>query len=237
MPLPRFGSVLRERPLLLVAAALLLLAGAWALAGPRTVGLAAAIQGADEAVFLAFRAADDLANPIGPDVVEEAMRDLTALGGVAVTTSLLLAVAGFLWLGGLRRTALYLLLSVASGIVVAFLLKAGFDRPRPDLVPHGSHVITSSFPSGHAATAAVVYLTLGALLSRTVARRGQRVLVMALAVALAFGVGVSRVYLGVHWPTDVLAGWLVGGGWALAAWHVERALQRRGDLEPPAAPD
>jgi undecaprenyl-diphosphatase len=233
MPLVRFWTVLRERPLVLAVTLLLLVAGAWALAGPRTVGLASAVQGMDERVLLAFRTADDLANPIGPDVVEEAMRDLTALGGVAVTSALLLAVAGFLALGGLRRTALYLLLSVASGIILAFLLKAGFDRPRPELVPHGSHVITSSFPSGHSATAAVVYLTLGALLSRALDHHGQRVLVMALAVAITFGVGVSRVYLGVHWPTDVLAGWLVGGGWALVAWNVERALQRRGDLEPP----
>lgn len=233
VPLTSLWSALRERPAVLVLALVLLIAGGWALVG--LPGARSAIVAMDEAVLLAFRSADDLADPIGPAVVEEAMRDITALGGVTVTTFLLLVAVGFLALAGRARTAFYLLLVIGSGIITAFLLKSGFDRPRPDLVPHGSHVVTSSFPSGHAATAAVLYLTLGAALSRVLRLPSQRVLAMALAVVLTVAVGVSRVYLGVHYPTDVLAGWLVGGGWAVGAWAVERALQRRGTLEPAPA--
>jgi undecaprenyl-diphosphatase len=114
---------------------------------------------------------------------------------------------------------------------VSTVLKAAFERPRPDLVPHGSYVSTASFPSGHSMMAAVVYLTLGALLARVEPDRRVKVFILTAAVLLALLVGVSRVYLGVHWPTDVLAGWTVGAGWALLFWLVARALQRRGSVE------
>lgn len=235
MPLSpsNLGRTLAERPLVLIMALAFLMLGVWAFTGAQSAELRHSIQAMDEAIFLAFRTADDLAEPIGTASVEEAMRDITALGGVTITTLLLLAAVALLAFGGKWRTGLFVLGMIAGGILFTLLLKAGFDRPRPDLVPHGSHVLTASFPSGHSATAAVVYLTLGALLTRALDHAGQRVLVMGLAVLITLGVGVSRVYLGVHWPTDVLAGWLVGGGWALAAWSLERALQRRHALEPP----
>ena len=106
-----------------------------------------------------------------------------------------------------------------------------FARPRPELVPHGAEIYTASFPSGHAMMAAVVYLTLGALLARTQSGRSVKAYILAIAVILTVLVGASRVYLGVHWPTDVLAGWALGGTWALACWLVMLWLQVRGEVE------
>jgi undecaprenyl-diphosphatase len=123
-------------------------------------------------------------------------------------------------------------------MLLSTLLKMGFDRPRPDLVPHGALVYTASFPSGHATLSAVVYLTLGALLARVQPRLVLKLYLLGLAILLTVMVGVSRVYLGVHWPTDVLAGWAVGAAWALLCWATALWLQRRGRVEGPGpAPD
>jgi undecaprenyl-diphosphatase len=185
----------------------------------------------DRALLLALRSSTDPANPLGPHWLVEMVRDITALGGVAVLTLLTFLVAAFMALRRLWHATWLLLAAVGSGILVSTVLKIAFERPRPDLVPHGSLVSTASFPSGHSMMAAVVYLTLGALLARVEPDRRVKVFVLATAVLLTLLVGVSRVYLGVHWPTDVLAGWTVGAGWALLFWLIARALQRRGDVE------
>jgi undecaprenyl-diphosphatase len=125
-----------------------------------------------------------------------------------------------------------LLVAIGGGIVVSLLLKQAFARPRPDLVPHGSHVYTSSFPSGHSMMAAVTYLTIGALLARAHEGAAIKAYVIILATLLTTAVGISRVYLGVHWPTDVLAGWTTGGCWAVLCWTLANRLQRRGEIEP-----
>lgn len=188
----------------------------------------------DTAVLLAFRDKADLSIPIGPAWLEGVMRDFTALGGVAVLTVLTAAVFGFLILTGKRHSAWLLLFSVLCGVVLSSLLKWGFARPRPDLVPHGTLVYTPSFPSGHAMLSAVVYLTLGALLARTQAAPRVKIYLMSVAIALTSIVGVSRIYLGVHWPTDVLAGWAIGAGWSLACWLAMVWLQARGSVEAPS---
>jgi undecaprenyl-diphosphatase len=110
-------------------------------------------------------------------------------------------------------------------------LKALFRRPRPEVVPHLMRVYSSSFPSGHSIISAVVYLTLGALLARTFRQRRFKFYFLAVAVVLTGLVGVSRVYMGVHYPTDVLAGWTAGLVWATLCWLVDRHLQRRGKIE------
>ena len=115
------------------------------------------------------------------------------------------------------------------------LLKMGFDRARPDLVPHGSFVSTASFPSGHAMMSAVTYLTLGALLASVHSPTRVKAYLLALALVLTLLVGLSRIYLGVHWPTDVAAGWAVGAAWALLSSLAMRWLQKRGDVERPRA--
>lgn len=185
----------------------------------------------DEAVLLALRDAQDLADPLGPIWLQEFARDLTALGGVAVLTFLTLAACGFLLLQGKRHGAVLMLAAIGGGILLSSLLKIGFDRPRPELVPHGTLVYTASFPSGHSMMSAIVYLTLGALLARLQPNRRLKVYLLGLALLLALAVGMSRLYLGVHWPTDVLAGWSVGAAWALLCWAIALFLQRTGMIE------
>ena len=187
----------------------------------------------DRKVLLAMRAGDDLSDPIGPGWVEELGRDFTALGGTGISTLATVGVIGWLLLARKRRMALLVAVTVGTGIAVSLLLKEAFDRPRPDLVPHGSIVYTRSFPSGHSMMAAVVYFTLAALLARVQPHPRLKAYVLGIALAVVVLVGVSRVYLGVHWPTDVLAGWTAGLVWALAAWIVARRLQVVGQVEQP----
>jgi undecaprenyl-diphosphatase len=185
----------------------------------------------DEGILLALRDPANLSDPVGPRWVEEMMRDFTALGGVGVLTLLTFAVSGYLALDGKRRAAVVVLAAVAGALIGSTLLKHGFQRPRPELVPHGSYVYTTSFPSGHSMMAAATYLTLGALLARVQPRRRIKIFLLGFATLLTLIVGCSRVYLGVHWPTDVLAGWTAGGLWALICWQIARRLQHRGQVE------
>jgi undecaprenyl-diphosphatase len=185
----------------------------------------------DEQVLLMLRAPADSSDPLGPPWVEELARDITGVGGAAVLTLLTAASAGFLALQRKRHLALYVLAAVASGALASTLLKMGFDRPRPDLVPHGQIVYTSSFPSGHSMLSAVAFLTLGALLASSQTNFRLRAYLIGVAVFLTVLVGVSRVYLGVHWPTDVLAGWTAGAAWALLCWALAEKLRCRGTVE------
>ena len=220
----------KERgPLLAIA---LIGGGVWFFAELADEVLEGETHAVDRTILLALRNPADHEDPLGPRWVEEMARDMTALGGTLVVASLSLAVTGFLVLDRKRAAARLVIFAVLSGFVLSHGLKLIFSRDRPDLVTHGSYVATSSFPSGHSMLAAVVYLTLAALLMRVQPRVHVKAYVLALALALTLGVGVSRVYLGVHWPTDVLAGWAAGGTWALLWWSVARQLQRRGRLEP-----
>ncbi len=193
----------------------------------------------DQAILLALRQPGDRAEPIGPLWLKQVMTDLTALGGFTVLTLLTLAVFFYLILIRKRGAATLLAVAIGGGTLLSTLLKQFFERPRPDLVAHMVEVQTLSFPSGHAMLSAVTYLTLGVLLARLSPRRRVKAYVVGVAVALTLLVGCSRVYLGVHWPTDVLGGWFVGAAWALLCWQVAVILQRRGDVEraedaPPA---
>lgn len=205
--------------------------GIWAFAELADEVLEGDTQTFDEKILLSMRNPADQTDPVGPKWVEEMGRDFTALGGVAVLTMFTLAVIGYLLLVHKRHAALLVFVAIASGIGASFLLKYGFDRPRPDLVPHRSHVYTSSFPSGHSMMSALVYLTLASLLASVEKAPRVKIYLMLVAVGLTIAVGISRVYVGVHWPTDVLAGWLAGASWAALAWMVARWLQRRGDIE------
>ena len=185
----------------------------------------------DERILLALRNPQDPTDPLGPPWVEEMGRDLTALGGLAILTLLTGGVAGYLVLSHKYALATLVVVAVMGGSLLSLLLKAEFERPRPDLVPHGMYVYNASFPSGHSMGAAATYLTLGALLARVQSRRRLKIYFMLVAMLLTFLVGLSRIYLGVHWPTDVLAGWTAGALWALICWLVTWWLQARGQVE------
>lgn len=185
----------------------------------------------DQTLLLALRNPTDPSDPLGPAWLEELARDLTALGGTGMLALVTLAVVGFLLLQRKTHAALLLAAAVGGGMILGTLLKLGFERPRPDLVSHAVQVHTYSFPSGHAMLSAVTYLTLGALLARVQPRLRIKAYLLLIAVLLTVLVGASRVYLGVHWPTDVLAGWTVGAAWAVLCWLIARGLQRRGKVE------
>jgi undecaprenyl-diphosphatase len=185
----------------------------------------------DRRVLLAMRTADDLSDPVGPRWFEELCRDATALGGVGVMALLIGSVTAFFWLSDIHHAAVYVAVACLSAVLLNVGMKRAFDRPRPDLVPQRMHTYTSSFPSGHSTGAAAVYLTLGMVASQFVERRRVKALFLGVAVLVTGAVGASRVYLGVHWPSDVLGGWAVGTAWALVCWCVASWLQDRGVIE------
>lgn len=186
----------------------------------------------DELLLLSLRNPLDHSDPLGPEWLEEMGRDFTALGSIGVLTLIILGVLGYLLLSRRFRAALFTLVAVPGGVLLSTLLKLGFDRPRPDLVPHETIVYTASFPSGHSMMSAVTYLTLAALLGRVHPQPQLKAYLLVVAVLVTLLTGVSRVYLGVHWPTDVLAGWAAGAAWAALCWLVAGWLQRRGMVEP-----
>lgn len=187
----------------------------------------------DEQMLLALRRAEDPAVPIGPRWGRVIATEITALGSVPVLITIIAAVAGYLALERRFAMAGAVLLASFGGMILNALLKDLFRRPRPTVVPALATVDSSSFPSGHAMTAAVVYLTLGALLARTTTRRRLRLYYVGLALAVSAVVGATRLYLGVHYPTDVLAGLAAGVLWALACELVVHRMQRRGVVESP----
>lgn len=196
----------------------------------------------DRKVLLSLRDPQDLSDPIGPRWLEEMMRDITGLGSVFTVVFVTVSVIVYLAMTRRRRIAAFVLGAIGGGVIVSTILKMFYERPRPDLVPHGMEVFTASFPSGHAMMSAIAYLTLAGLLARVEPQRSIKVLILVLGVTMTLLVGVSRVYLGVHWPSDVVAGWCVGAAWAALCWFVALQLQRKGEVEtpgdaPPLPPD
>jgi len=187
-------------------------------------------QGMDERVLRSLRTPEDPAVPIGPAWLLPAARNLTALGSAPVLLLVVLGAAGFLLLGRLWLHLGMLLGASGGGTLLLFGLKRFFDRPRPTVVPPLMLETTPSFPSGHAMMSAVIYLTLGTLLAQLCPRWRERVYVVSLAGILAVIIGLTRIYLGVHYPSDVLAGWSVGLTWAIGSGLVARRLRAR--VEP-----
>ena len=168
----------------------------------------------DHSLLLVLRNPVDVADPVGPLWFAEFVRDMSALGSTGVLTWFSLIIVGFALQVGKKSLAIYLGLSVCMATEVNHGLKALIARPRPDVVSHVSEVFTQSFPSGHAMLSAVVYITFALLLIEL--RQGQqRVFIMISAVLTTLLVGMSRIYLGVHWPSDVVAGWLAAAIWIM----------------------
>lgn len=175
---------------------------------------------------MALRVPGSPTTPIGPPWLSEAARDVTALGGVAVLTLLtVLVTAQFL----LRRewaAAALVALTAISGTMISNVLKLIFHRPRPEftaIMEYGQ----GSFPSGHSTASAVIYLTFGLMLAKAADTRSMRVFYISAAILLTGLVGVSRLYLGVHYPTDVAAGWSIGAAWALICAMIASMVDRR----------
>lgn len=181
-------------------------------------------------ILRSLRQPDDPSELRGPAWSAEMARDITALGGATVLTLLTTLIAGYLLLRRSYRTVALVLAATLGGYALSNGLKHFFSRPRPSAVPHLTEVVSASFPSGHSMLSSVVYLTLGTLLARTVARRREKVYCVFASILLTFLIGLSRVYLGVHYPTDVLAGWCAGIAWAFLCWSAAVWLQRRGRL-------
>jgi undecaprenyl-diphosphatase len=187
----------------------------------------------DRWLLQALRDPADPSRPAGPAWLREFMLDVTALGGVSVLAVITAIAAGYLLAVRKVRTATFVTIAVSSGALVGTLLKQGFLRARPDLVAHLVDVDTASFPSGHAMNSAITYLTLTALLARSEKSRPVRIYLLTVGIGVTILVGFSRVYLGVHWPTDVVAGWCVGGAWAVLCSLAARALERRKTIDAP----
>jgi undecaprenyl-diphosphatase len=193
------------------------------------------VQTMDERILLAFRRTDDPAIPIGPRWCHQMAIEITALGSVPVMTAIIIAVCAWMALAERRASIGIVLASSCGAGLLNTVLKSAFGRPRPSVVPQLAMVDSMSFPSGHAMIAAAVYLTLGALLARTTNYWRLRLYYLGVALGITGLVAFSRVYLGVHYPSDVLAGMAAGALWALvcdvAAWR----LQREGVERPPAS--
>lgn len=177
----------------------------------------------DEWVLRSLRRADDPSVPIGPDWLREAGLDITALGSPAVLILMIVAVMGLMKIRRKHSEIVVTAVTTISGSIFAILLKYTLGRDRPEVVPHLREVTTPSFPSGHAMISAVVFMTLGILLTRVVPGRTAKIYCLIWAMILTFLVGISRIYLGVHYPTDVLAGWMAGIAWALGCWVILRS--------------
>lgn len=185
----------------------------------------------DRWLLRALRSSTDVTDPIGPRWFEEMARDVTALGGTAILTIVVSIANGYLLLKARWRTAVFLSGAVLLGLAVMHTLKQVFGRARPDLVPHVQYVYSNSFPSGHAMASALTYLTLAALLARVETGRRVQVFLLGAALWVTALVGMSRVYLGVHYPTDVLGGWGAGAAWAVLCYIVVDYLTERGWLD------
>lgn len=177
-------------------------------------------QGFDAWGLLAMRNPADASQPFGPAWLQETGRDFTALGSNGVLAALVLAGSGFLALARRRAGALFLLTSFWGALVLETVVKHWYARPRPDLVPHAARVFTASFPSGHASVSAAACLASALLLAHLRPDPGFRDFSVFVAICLVVLIGLSRVYLGLHWPTDIFSGWALGAGWAALCWSV-----------------
>lgn len=180
----------------------------------------------DTAVTALFRVHGSATAAVGPSWLQEAVRDLTSLGSFTVLGLVVAATALYLLIARKAGTALFLVVAVVAGTAISNVLKETFNRPRP-AVEASTHVFTASFPSGHATLSAVVYLTLGAILAQSVRSPVMKGYFIGMALFVTFLVGVSRVYLGMHYPTDVIAGWSLGLSWALLCWATKQMLDGR----------
>jgi undecaprenyl-diphosphatase len=172
----------------------------------------------DRSIMISLRDPIDPSRPIGPAWLREIARDITSLGSTVVLGLIVITAIAYQLLLGQVAWAVLLALAVVGGIALNNCLKFVFARPRPRFVSHTTRLYTTSFPSGHATLAAIAYLTLAALLAQSHHSSVFGGCMIVLATVVTVMVGLSRVYLGVHYPSDILAGWCIGVAWALMCW-------------------
>ena len=227
---PRRWLFREQRYLALFVIGAALLGGFVALAGEMQEGETHAF---DIAILEALRQPGEPGRLIGPGWLQMAATDITALGGETVLTLVSVLAVAFLLLHGRWRQAGFTALATAGGATLGTILKGLFSRPRPEVVPHLVEVTSLSFPSGHSLNSAIIYLTLAVLIARSFSDRASRVFTVSVAVLLVLAIGSTRVLLGVHYPTDVLAGWSLGAAWALLVGIVASVLQKQHRIEDP----
>ena len=211
--------------------------GTWVVAELADEVMEGSTQRFDEWVVQRLRSPQDARQSIGPAWFEAMWLDLTALGSSSVLTLVTLGCVGYLLMRRRYRTLLVLAVVVGGGVALTFGMKAFFARPRPEFASNLPYIVTASFPSGHSMLSAVVYMTLAVLLARTSSERCFQVYFISVGLIITLLIGFSRVYLGVHYPTDVLAGWSGGLTWASLCWLVVYFLQKTGVIERPKAQD
>jgi undecaprenyl-diphosphatase len=188
-------------------------------------------QAFDTKILRALRDPADPSKPIGPAWIEGPLLDLTSMGGSTVLGLVVSSVLGFLVLQTRYRTAMVIAITTIGGELLNGAMKYVFNRPRPSIVPQLREVYTTSFPSGHAMESAIVYLTMAAILMRACDSPPTKMYILGIAVLLTALVGISRVYLGVHYPTDVIGGWIIGFTWASVCWLVARRVERAAHIQ------
>ena len=186
----------------------------------------------DRAILLAFRASPG--DPLGSPGFEAAIMHLSGLGSGAVTGLVTVIAVAFLCLAGRWRFAALVLACALATLLAMWLLKGIYERPRPSIVTAIDPPGDASFPSGHSMISSALYLTLATMIARALPTRRLRVFAVAIGALLTLMIGVSRLYLGVHYPTDVLAGWTVGATLALACGILARKLAPKVNAHEPA---
>jgi len=219
--------------LVMLGALAVLVIGSWVFIEVADEVLEGDAEPYDEWVLRSLRVPGDPTDPVGPPWFEAIWRDLTALGSAAVLSLVTLACAGYLLIRKRYRVLVVLTVVIIGGVVLSLAMKALFDRPRPEYASQMTHVVSASFPSGHSMLSAVVYLTLSVLLARTADELRYKIYFIGLGLVVTLLVGLSRIYLGVHYPSDVLAGWSAGATWALLCWLILYFLQKSAIIAPP----
>lgn len=181
----------------------------------------------DMNVLAALHPGPDLADPVGPAWLDRAAQDFSAFGSLAIICTIALVMVGFLLMQKRAVQAGMLVLALGGGLLLSETMKGIFERTRPPEIYHMAGALNASFPSGHALLSTVFYLTLGAMLARLLQRRRNKVYAISVAITVALLVGFTRVYLGVHWASDVLAGWALGATWAMVCWLIGWAVEKR----------
>ncbi len=221
---------LESREVILLAAIGVLAASVWLFIAITNEVQEKEPHGTEKQIMLALRTAADPWQPIGPRWVKSASIDITALGSASVLTIFTVLVCGYLLLERKIGAAVFIVFATAGGTALSEWLKHYFYRDRPEVVPHLTEFSDYSFPSGHSMLSTIVYLTLAVVVAQALPTSRAKIYVIASALFLALLVGLSRVVTGVHYPTDVLAGWTAGTAWALICWLGATWLKHRGCL-------